>query len=151
MPGWTEENFGNDGARQFLEMQAARLVTTIHDIIGSKDRIAPDDDGESMLMPCVEVLALLCERYDVPPPKVATVQTWHKAYLAAFDAGFDALKRLDVILAVGRDDPLLSCNRRLSELLWQKGVWHALRIWDGFAHDWPVWAQMLPRYLGGHD
>jgi hypothetical protein len=92
MPGWTEENFGNDAARQFIEMQAARLVTTIHDIIGSKDRIAPDDDGESMLMPCVEVLALLCERYDIPPPKSATVQTWHKAYLAAFDAGFDAMK-----------------------------------------------------------
>src|SRR5262245_34271209 len=92
MPGWTEENFGNDGARQFLEMQAARLVTTIHDIIASKDRIAPDDDGETMLMPCIEVLALLCERYDLTPPKVASIQAWHKAYLAAFDAGFDAMK-----------------------------------------------------------
>jgi esterase/lipase superfamily enzyme len=61
------------------------------------------------------------------------------------------LRRLDIILAVGRDDPLLGCNQRLSGLLWQKGVWHALRIWDGFAHDWPVWAHMLPRYLGGHD
>ena len=73
MPGWTEENFGNDGARQFLEMQAARLVTTIHDIIGSKDRIAPDDDGESMLMPCVEVLALLCEQKAHGWPLVRTL------------------------------------------------------------------------------
>jgi esterase/lipase superfamily enzyme len=63
----------------------------------------------------------------------------------------DALRRLDIILAVGRGDPLLSCNQRLSGLLWRKGVWHALRIWDGFAHDWPVWARMLPMYLGGHD
>lgn len=62
-----------------------------------------------------------------------------------------ALRRLDIILAVGRDDPLLGCNQRLSGLLWQKDVWHALRIWDGFAHDWPVWAHMLPKYLGGHD
>lgn len=72
-------------------------------------------------------------------------------YLAnEHDAGrLDALRRLDIILAVGRDDPLLSCNQQLSQLLWQKGVWHALRIWDGFAHDWPVWARMLPIYIGG--
>jgi esterase/lipase superfamily enzyme len=62
-----------------------------------------------------------------------------------------AIKRLDVILVVGRDDPLLGCNQRLSRILWGKGVWHALRVWDGFAHDWPVWARMLPLYIGGHD
>jgi esterase/lipase superfamily enzyme len=62
-----------------------------------------------------------------------------------------ALQRMDVILAVGRDDPLRACNERLSGLLWSKGVWHALRIWDGFAHDWPAWHHMLRLYLGGHD
>ncbi len=66
-------------------------------------------------------------------------------------ARLDALRRLDIILAVGRDDPLLDQNRHLSSLLWGKGVWHALRVWDGFAHDWPVWAHMLPLYVGGHD
>jgi esterase/lipase superfamily enzyme len=62
-----------------------------------------------------------------------------------------ALRRLDIILAVGRDDSLVSQNQQLSGLLWSKNVWHALRIWDGFAHDWPVWARMLPLYIGGHD
>jgi esterase/lipase superfamily enzyme len=62
-----------------------------------------------------------------------------------------AFKRLDVILMVGRDDPLRGQNERLSALLWGKGVWHALRIWDGFAHDWPSWARVLPLYVGGHD
>jgi esterase/lipase superfamily enzyme len=62
-----------------------------------------------------------------------------------------ALRKLDVILAVGRDDPLRESNERLSALLWNKGVWNALRIWDGFAHDWPVWAHMLHLYLDGHD
>ena len=42
-------------------------------------------------------------------------------------------------------------KERLSGLLWGKDVWHALRVWDGFAHDWPVWARMLPLYIGGHD
>jgi esterase/lipase superfamily enzyme len=63
----------------------------------------------------------------------------------------DALRRLDILLAVGRDDPLRGGNEQLSTLLWRKGVWNALRIWDGFAHDWPVWARMLPLYIGGHD
>ena len=61
----------------------------------------------------------------------------------------DALRRLDIILAIGREDPLLQGNIDLSRLLWSKNVWHALRIWDGFAHDWPVWSQMLPLAIGG--
>jgi len=52
---------------------------------------------------------------------------------------------------VGKEDRLLDSNCRLSEILWRKDVWHALRIWDGMAHDWPYWAQMLPLYLGGSD
>jgi hypothetical protein len=86
---WTEDNFGNKGARQFLQMQVTRLMTTIHDIIHNPERLAPDDDGESMLMPCIEVLALLCERYDVAPPKLDVIQHWHRSYLQAFDQGFD--------------------------------------------------------------
>jgi esterase/lipase superfamily enzyme len=63
----------------------------------------------------------------------------------------EALRRMDIILAVGRGDPLYGCNQRLSEILWSKNVWHALRVWDGFSHDWPVWARMLPLYIEGHD
>jgi esterase/lipase superfamily enzyme len=63
----------------------------------------------------------------------------------------DALRRIDIILAVGRDDPLRESNERLSGLLWDQGIWHALRIWDGHAHDWPVWEKMLHLYIGGHD
>jgi esterase/lipase superfamily enzyme len=62
-----------------------------------------------------------------------------------------ALRRMDIVLAVGRDDPLLGGNEHLSRVLWEKDIWHALRIWDGFAHDWPVWASMLPLYIAGHD
>jgi esterase/lipase superfamily enzyme len=63
----------------------------------------------------------------------------------------EALRQMDIILAVGHDDPLCESNRRLSQLLWDKYVWHALRVWDGFAHDWPVWERMLHLYLSGHD
>jgi esterase/lipase superfamily enzyme len=66
-------------------------------------------------------------------------------------ARLHALKHLDIILAVGRDDSVRESNERLSGLLWEKGVGNALRIWEGLAHDWPNWQRMLHLYLGGHD
>ena len=54
-------------------------------------------------------------------------------------------------IAIGRDDPSLADNEHLSRVLWEKGIWHALRLWDGWAHDWPWWREMIRRYIGGHD
>ncbi len=62
-----------------------------------------------------------------------------------------ALRDQDIIIAIGRDDPSCADNEHLSGALWGKGIWHALRIWDGWAHDWPWWQQMIVRYIGGHD
>jgi esterase/lipase superfamily enzyme len=62
-----------------------------------------------------------------------------------------ALGNVDIILAVGRDDSLRASNEELSAILWSKDLWHALRIWNGFAHDWPWWQQMIRLYIGGHD
>ena len=62
-----------------------------------------------------------------------------------------ALQRQDIILAVGRDDANRHTNERLSANLWQHGVGNALRLWDGWAHDWPWWHQMIRMYIGGHD
>jgi esterase/lipase superfamily enzyme len=63
----------------------------------------------------------------------------------------EALRRMDIILAIGRDDPMRRNNEWLSHVLWERGIGHALRIWDGWAHDWPWWREMLVRYIGGHD
>lgn len=63
----------------------------------------------------------------------------------------EALRRQDIILPIGRTDPSCPNNERFSEILWSKGIGHALRIWDGWAHDWPWWQQMIQRYIGGHD
>ena len=63
----------------------------------------------------------------------------------------DALRRIDIILSVGRDDPSCANNEYLSGVLWSKDIWHALRIWDGWAHDWPYWQQMIGLYIDGHD
>lgn len=67
------------------------------------------------------------------------------------EARLAALRHLDIILAIGRDDRSCGNNEQLSGILWEKNIWHALRIWDGWAHDWPWWRQMIRMYIGGHD
>ena len=66
-------------------------------------------------------------------------------------ARLDLLRRMDIILVTGREDTGRPNNEHLSNTLWSKNIWHALRIWDGWAHDWPWWQQMMPLYIGGHD
>ncbi len=61
----------------------------------------------------------------------------------------DRLRRQELIFAVGNGDRLVHQNRELSGKLWGKGIGNALREWDGFAHDWPVWHQMINLYIGG--
>jgi esterase/lipase superfamily enzyme len=62
-----------------------------------------------------------------------------------------AIRHIDIILATGRDDSFRSNNEYFSGILWSKNIWHALRIWDGWAHDWPWWQQMILKYISGHD
>jgi len=63
----------------------------------------------------------------------------------------DALRRQDIILVTGRDDSFRENNEWLSRALWERGIGNALRLWDGWAHDWPWWRDMIVRYVGGHD
>lgn len=81
--------------------------------------------------------------YQVNPPQFVANE-WEPERLAA-------LRRMDIILAVGEHDPAAADNRAFSGILWRQGIGNALRIWDGFAHDWPWWEQMIVRYVGGHD
>jgi esterase/lipase superfamily enzyme len=62
-----------------------------------------------------------------------------------------ALQRMDIILAIGRGDPMHDENVEFSGTLWKKGIGNALRVWDGHAHDWPWWERMIVKYVGGHD
>src|SRR5262249_47921537 len=67
---------GNDGAMPYLAMLTARLVATITEVVGDEARLDPDEDGETMLMPSVDVLACLCERYGAEPPRPDAVHEW---------------------------------------------------------------------------
>ena len=63
----------------------------------------------------------------------------------------DEIRNVDIVMAIGRDDSAAWTNRELSEALWSKNIWHAMRWWDGWAHDWPFWMKMIQLYIGGHD
>jgi len=74
-----------------------------------------------------------------PVPLVASLPT----------AQIEKLKKVELIFPIGRTDPLFEGARLLSEALTEKNVPHSFIPWDGFAHDWPFWQQMILLYLSG--
>lgn len=89
MRTWGEDNFANEGARDYLALLSAKLVATISEIFVDDERLALDEDGEAMFMPSVELLALLCERYGVTTPKPSSVLQWQEKYLQLYDRTID--------------------------------------------------------------
>jgi esterase/lipase superfamily enzyme len=63
----------------------------------------------------------------------------------------EAIRRLDIIMATGKDDPHRANNEFMSGALWSKNIWHAMRWWDGWSHDWPYWRDMIRHYAFGAD
>lgn len=76
------------------------------------------------------------------PAEYLPVMSEHGEHMAA-------IRRMDIIMAVGREDPNICNNEWFSGELWKKGVWHALRVWDGWCHDWAWWQGMVRAYIGG--
>ena len=64
------------------------------------------------------------------------------------DSGLlEPMRRMDITLAVGEQDPFHESNRVLSSALTEKGVPHRLAIWPGEAHRARYWREMAPHYL----
>ena len=57
------------------------------------------------------------------------------------------LKKMDIVLVVGREDPFLNNNIYMSQLLNSKGISHQLHIWDERAHSAYYWRKMVRIYL----
>ena len=62
-----------------------------------------------------------------------------------------ALKKVDLIISIGSEDPGFVENVEFSKSLVMRQVEHTFRVWDGCAHDWPVWHEMILHYIGGPD
>src|SRR5262245_49720138 len=85
------DNFDNDEAVEYLAEIVELLSERIDEILADKKRRRLDDQGEGRLMPSVELIALLCERYDGTPPKEKTVHKWRERYLKVYDEQIDDL------------------------------------------------------------
>lgn len=70
-------------------------------------------------------------------------------FLSGLDCAWrlEHLRRMDIVLAIGKEDPFLGNNHHLSHLLWSKGIGHALHEWDGRAHQGRSWRQMARIYV----
>lgn len=59
----------------------------------------------------------------------------------------DELRRMEIVMTVGTEDPFLGSNLALSESLWAKNITHELYLWDGRAHQAEDWRKMVQLYL----
>jgi hypothetical protein len=95
MGTWNTGNFDCDGARDYLHDAFQKpLVERIESIMGDAVAVQLDEQGEDVLMPSIELLALLCEIYGCDGgtlPEVATVRRWREEYLGGYDSYIDQL------------------------------------------------------------
>ena len=57
------------------------------------------------------------------------------------------LRQTEIVIATGHDDPHVDESRRVVSVLQEKGVPASLHVWDGWAHDWPYWKEMVDVFL----
>jgi esterase/lipase superfamily enzyme len=58
-----------------------------------------------------------------------------------------ALRTTDFVIVTGADDPNVEESRRVVGTLQEKGVPATLHLWNGWAHDWPYWKEMVDTFL----
>jgi esterase/lipase superfamily enzyme len=57
------------------------------------------------------------------------------------------LRETEFIVATGVDDPNVAGSRQVVAALQEKGVPAAVHLWNGWAHDWPFWKEMVDTFL----
>ncbi|GAC1488825.1 MAG: alpha/beta hydrolase-fold protein [Candidatus Limnocylindrales bacterium] len=71
------------------------------------------------------------------------------AFLPAIDDPdlLGPLRRTEFVIATGLEDPNVDESKGLAVALQAKHIPAALHLWDGWAHDWPYWKEMVDTYL----
>ena len=57
------------------------------------------------------------------------------------------LRETEFVIATGVDDPNVAGSRAVVAALQEKGVPATLHLWNGWAHDWPYWKEMVDTFL----
>lgn len=63
------------------------------------------------------------------------------------DWRLEQLRKMDIVIVIGKDDPFLQNNHTLSQILQQKAIQHTLHEWDDRAHQGYYWRRMAPLYI----
>lgn len=58
-----------------------------------------------------------------------------------------ALRQLEIVLAIGSDDPFFDNNHHFSSIITGKAIGHTLSVWPGRAHDFHAWRAMATALL----
>lgn len=124
MGTWGTGNFDSDESSEYVDTIAAQLVTTINDCIADPARMALDADGEAVLMPSVDILALLFEHCHATPPSANDVREWRRRYLQVFDEQIDEL-------VLDPNSGYKEERRRIIEDTFRRLEVHAQAFWSG--------------------
>jgi len=92
---WGSGNFENDAAADYRDDLVKSMIATMTEILDDEDRAALDEEGEGVVMPTVEIIAVLCEQCRADPPDVDTVNDWRDRYVQIFDDQIDGLAPRD--------------------------------------------------------
>jgi len=57
------------------------------------------------------------------------------------------LRETEFVIATGIEDPNVGQSRQVVATLQDKGVPATLHLWNGWAHDWPFWKEMVDAFL----
>ena len=57
------------------------------------------------------------------------------------------LRETEFVIATGIEDPNVGQSRQVVATLQDKGVPATLHLWNGWAHDWPFWKEMVDTLL----
>jgi len=85
MGTWGEGNFDSDGAMDYVGELTRQLAARIEEVLSDENSRSIDEEGEAVIVPSVEILSLLTERCQAPPPKPSNVADWRTRYLAVYD------------------------------------------------------------------
>ena len=59
----------------------------------------------------------------------------------------ELIRRMEITLVVGDEDPFVENTRQFSDVLARKGINHSLHVWQGRAHKGHYWRRMATEYL----
>lgn len=58
-----------------------------------------------------------------------------------------AIRDMEIILVIGKEDPFIGNNQYLSSILHEKGVHHEIHYWNDRAHKGYYWRRMAPLFI----